>query len=53
MRLITLWLLKYNLNRAIKRRESIENDIIKRAYGHMIDNYKHTIMYLKSEIKSK
>lgn len=52
MRKLTIWLIKYNLKKAIEMQKTIENDIIVGAYNNMIKNYKDTIMFLEAEIMS-
>jgi hypothetical protein len=52
MKKLTLWLMKYNLKKAIKKQELQDNSIVKSAYNNLIKNYKDTIMFLESEITS-
>jgi len=53
MKKLTIWLMKYNLKKAIKQQELHDNSIIKSAYNNLIKNYRDTIMYMEAEIKSK
>jgi hypothetical protein len=49
MRKITIWLMKYNLKKTIKKQALVDNTIVKSAYSNMIRNYKDTIMYLEAQ----
>lgn len=42
--------MEYNLKNSIKDEDKQEHIIIKKAYKNMIDHYKKTIMFLKSEL---
>lgn len=47
---LTIYLMEYNLKNSIKDEDKQEHIIIKKAYKNMIDHYKKTIMFLKSEL---
>jgi hypothetical protein len=48
MKWITIKLMKLQLKIVSKQLKTKENEIIAKAYRHMIENYKNTIMYLES-----
>ena len=49
MKWVTILLMKYALKLALKKNQKEQNSVLKTAYGHMIKNYKNTIMFLEAE----
>lgn len=49
MKRLLIYLLKRRIKRAIKHKQRLTNSIVISAYDNMINNYKHTIIYIESE----
>ena len=48
MKIITIKLMQFQLQRAKKQQAKEKNPIVLKAYSKLIKNYEYTIMYLKS-----
>ena len=48
MKIITIKLMQFQLQRAKKQQVKEKNSIVVKAYSKLIRNYENTIMYLKS-----
>ena len=51
MKYIAIIAMQIMLNKAVKNKAKCDNSIVEKAYDNMIENYKNTIMYLKSNKK--
>lgn len=48
MKKLAIWLMEYQLKTAVKSLEEETHDIVKKAKQHRVDNYRTTILFLKS-----
>jgi hypothetical protein len=51
MNWITIKLMQYQLKKVQKQFDKETHDIVKKAIGHMLDNYRNAIMFLESNSK--
>ena len=53
MKRISIWIMKINLQSAIKKQQKEENEIVKSAYSNCIRTYGDAIMFLEAELESE
>jgi len=48
MKKLAIWLMEYQLKIAVKSLEKETHDVVKKAKQHRVDNYRTTVLFLKT-----